>query len=795
MEKKYDPKAVEKRAAELWEAEGVFKFDPNSPNPIYSIDTPPPTVSGDIHLGHVFSYTQSEFIARYKRLRGYNLFFPFGLDNNGLPTEILIEKKFNVTPESIGGSKFVNLLRGEIPAYNQLYVEIFKSLGMSVDWSLSYETISNDVQKTAQTSFLELVAQGRAYRKNAPVIYCPKEKTALSQMELEDKKVNGKLYRIKFDESVTIATTRPELLPSCVALFISPGDERYTHLAGKSVKVPLFDNEVKVIEDKRVDPEFGTGIVMCCTFGDSTDVEWYKEYGLDLKVIINKEGNLEHPYYGAVSISEGRKKIVEDLKSHGLLLEERDIQHTVNVHERCGTEVEFIVKPQWYIKYLDLKDIFIELGRRVNWHPEYMRVRYENWVNGLKWDWGISRQRFFGVAFPVWYCAKCGKPKFAEIDDLPVDPKITKPSSKCECGSDEFAPETDVMDTWATSSLTPLINGRWKRPDSRMERIYPMNLRPQAHDIISFRAFTTIVKSYLHTNSIPWKDIMISGHGLNADGSPMHKSGKSLPAKEYIDKYGADIIRYWASSSALGLDSLFEDKVLVAGRRIIVKLWNISKLVESQCLDTIPAETSKNTLDAWILDEVNKTSEEASKKFDMFDYFGARRIIESTFWEFADDYTEFVKDRVYAGERNARYIMRLSLISILKMLHPFIPFVTEYIYQDLFRNKEHLFSRGIADAPSIQLSGWPEKFEGADMNLAQIGKSCAEAARLVRRKKSEDKMPLNAEIKTVSVPDRFREELNSTAVEELKKAIKAENINFTDSSAGDTLSITYKDKS
>ncbi len=795
MEKKYDPKTVEKRVAGLWEDEKVFKFDSNSSKPIYSIDTPPPTVSGDIHLGHVFSYTQSEFIARYKRLKGYNLFFPFGLDNNGLPTEILIEKKFNTTPEVIGGEKFVNLLRKEIPAYNQLYVEIFKSLGMSVDWSLSYETISNDVQRTAQISFLELITQGRAYRKNAPVIYCPKEKTALSQMELEDKKVNGKLYRIKFDESVVIATTRPELLPSCVALFISPEDERYKHLAGKSVKVPLFNNEIKVIEDKRVDPKFGTGIVMCCTFGDSTDVEWYKEYGLDLKVIINKEGKLEHPYYGTVSISDGRKKIVEDLEDHGLLLEEKDIQHTVNVHERCGTKVEFIVKPQWYVKYLDLKDTFIDLGRKVNWHPEYMRVRYENWVNGLKWDWGISRQRFFGVAFPVWYCAKCGKPKFAEIDNLPVDPKTMKPSSKCECGSDEFVPETDVMDTWATSSLTPLINGRWKRPDSLMEKIYPMDLRPQAHDIISFWAFTTIVKSYLHTNSIPWKDIMISGHGLNADGSPMHKSGKSLPAKEYIDKYGADVIRYWASSSALGLDSLFEDKVLVAGRRLIVKLWNISKFVELQCLDAIPTETSKNTLDAWMLDKLNKTSEETSKKFEMFDYFGAKRIIESTFWEFVNDYTEFVKDRVYAGERNARYIMRLSLIGILKMLHPFMPFVTEYIYQDLFRNKEHLFSRGIADAPSIQLSGWPEKFEGADMNLTRIGESCVEATRLIRRQKSEDKMPLNAEIKTVSIPDRFREELNSTAVEEIKKAIKAENINFTDSSAGDTLSITYGDKS
>ncbi|MDE1870429.1 MAG: class I tRNA ligase family protein, partial [Candidatus Micrarchaeota archaeon] len=343
MESRYDPNIVEGKIRKFWEDNQIYKFDLGSKKEIFSIDTPPPTVSGELHLGHAFSYSQAEFIARYKRMRGYSVFYPFGLDNNGLPTEMLIEKKFDTTAEKLGREKFVELVRKEIAAYNEKYIELWKKMGLSIDWSLLYQTISPEVQKISQKSFLELNKMGRAYRKEAPALFCPKDRTTVSQMELKDKMLKSKIIYLKFSDDVTIATTRPELLPACVAIFVGLDDPKHKHLVGKEITVPIFGNKVKVIADRRVDPEFGTGVVMCCTFGDQTDLEWYKQYNLELKMVIDEKGRMNHPYYNGIKIKEAREKIIKDLNEKGFLVSEEEIEHNVNVHDRCGTEIEFIV--------------------------------------------------------------------------------------------------------------------------------------------------------------------------------------------------------------------------------------------------------------------------------------------------------------------------------------------------------------------------------------------------------------------------------------------------------------------
>src|SRR5271157_1161579 len=529
MDSKYDHKLVENKIADFWAKDEIYKFKGKDRDRVFSIDTPPPTISGEIHLGHVMSYSQAEFIARYKRMRGFDVFYPFGLDDNGLPTELLIEKKFNTTAEFLGREKFVALVQKEIRSYVANYIQFFKSMGVSADWSLLYETISPEVQKVSQKSFLELCKMDRTYRKEAPVLYCPKCKTTVSQMELEDRSVKSKIVYVRFSDEVEIATTRAEFLPACVAIFVNPTDEKHKHLIGKKVNIPLFGQEVEVTGDEKVDPAFGTGVVMCCTFGDQTDMEWYKQYNLPLRMILDESGRMTHEFFRGMKIGEAREKVIAALKEGGYVTKEEDIEHSVNVHERCKTEIELIVKKQWYIRYLDLKGKFIELGRQVKWHPEFMIVRYENWVNGLKWDWSISRQRYFGIPFPVWYCRKCGEPKFAMEEDLPVDPLINKPEGTCaKCGGMEFDPETDVLDTWATSSLTPLINARWGLDEKYMDLIFPMSLRVQANDIISFWTFTTIVKSYLHKGTVPWDEIMVSGQGLDSKSKPMHKSAGNV---------------------------------------------------------------------------------------------------------------------------------------------------------------------------------------------------------------------------------------------------------------------------
>ncbi len=759
LQSSYNPKEIEPKWQKKWEEKGVYRFDRNSDKPVFSIDTPPPTVSGKMHLGHAFSYSQMDFIARYKRMRGYNVFYPFGTDDNGLPTERLVEKLNNVKATEMPREEFVKLCLSTLEKILPEFVQDWKNIGISADFSLYYSTIDEHCRRISQRSFIELYRAGREYRKETPFIWCPNCQTAIAQVELEDKELkssfNDIIFKVDGDKDLIISTTRPELLPACVAVFVHPEDERYSRYVGKKARVPLFNHEVEILADSRVDPEKGSGVVMCCTFGDTTDIEWFMEYNLPLKVAITRDGKMTSlaGKYEGMAIKEARQKIIEDLKEAGLLVSSKEIVHVVNVHERCGTEIEILNTKQWFIKYLDLREKFKELGREMNWYPEHMRHRYDNWIDGLKWDWCISRQRFFGVPFPVWYCKNCGEIKLAELSELPVDPLSQSPSSPCEkCGSNDFEPEKDVLDTWATSSLTPDIAIELIEDEEMRKKLYPMSLRPQAHDIISFWLFNTVVKAYLHHNSIPWENVMISGWALDPKGKKMSKSkGNVIEPQAVIEKYSADALRLWASGSKLGEDLPFQEKDLVTAQRFLTKLWNASRFALMHLQDYHGEKPEElNFIDAWILSKCYRTVEKVTDLFEEYKYSKARKTVSEFFLkDFCDNYLEMVKYRLYSSDSpedkvSAVYTLYRVLLTSLKLLAPFIPHITEEIYQAYFAERE--------PQKSIHVDSWPRLRR--DLIHPELEKKAENAVKLIaelRRFKAEKRLALNHPIKRVVI--------------------------------------------
>jgi valyl-tRNA synthetase len=517
MKNHYSFETIEKQMQEFWESEQIYKFDQHNRGEIYSIDTPPPTVSGNLHIGHIFSYTQAEMIARFRRMQGYNVFYPFGFDDNGLPTERLVERDEGIIAKNMPRSEFIEKCIYTTAKYEKQFKDMWKSLGFSVDWALQYETVSPTVRKISQELFLELAEQGKAYSKESPVLWCTECQTSIAQAELDTKDIDSTFNYVPFTvdgDIIEVATTRPELLYGCVCLFVNPTDKRYTKYIGKSACVPLYDYDVPIMTDKKVSLDKGTGAVMCATFGDSTDVEWATEYNLPYRKIILPNGYIDDsvPFIGGMKAIAARKEVIMLLSQNRLLLKSESITHTVAVHERCGKEIEIIPSRQWYIDVLSEKERLLKAANEINWYPEQMKNRYIAWVANLKWDWCISRQRYFGIPFPVWYCKNCEKVVFAGPEQLPVNPLETEYEGTCECGCSEFIPESAVLDTWATSSVTPQINERFGTP------LVPMSMRAQAHEIIRTWTFYTIVRSLYHTEKLPWKDIMISGFVLAKRG-------------------------------------------------------------------------------------------------------------------------------------------------------------------------------------------------------------------------------------------------------------------------------------
>ena len=757
--KKYDPKDIEPRIQKFWEEEKIFKFDTQSKKPTYSIDTPPPTLSGYIHMGHVLSYSQAEFVARYQRMRGKNVFYPMGFDDNGLPTERFVEKKYKVNIRKVGREEFVRLCLQETEIGGANYRNVWTTLGISVDWSLLYSTINRRCQRISQRSFIDIYNMGRMERRNEPAIWCPLCQTSLAQADVEDSEpVHSFLNTIKFSAEdggeLLIATSRPELIPSCVGLLVNPDDERYRGLVGKTAITPLFNARVPILADMKVDPEFGTGMVMVCTFGDKTDIDWWRQFDLPLKLSIKPNGTMNAnagPYEG-LTLTECRKRVLEDLKACGLLVEQKPIEHVMNVHERCGTPVEFYVTPQWFIRILDIKDDLLAQGAKLKWYPEHMKVRYDTWISGLKWDWCISRQRYFGVPFPVWYCKKCGAVALADESQLPVDPLASNPLHPCEkCGSTDFEPEKDVMDTWATSSVTPLINANWGEPDSLMEKIYPLSMRPQSHEIIRTWLFYTVIKSYLHTRSLPWYDVMISGQGLDPNGKAMHKSkGNIIEPLPIVQKYSADAVRWWAASAKLGDDLPFKEKEVVYGQKFINKLFNASRFASIHLKDYRPREADLELIDRWLLTKLNGVIRESTENFERYEYSKAKSLTEQFFWgDFCDNYLEIVKDRLYKKDENgesgraALYTVYTALLTSLKLLGPFIPHITEDIYQRMFRESE--------GAASLHISAWPEPdVAAADIEALKLGNMAVAIISSLRQYKNSRSMAQNAVLSKVT---------------------------------------------
>jgi valyl-tRNA synthetase len=751
-----DFKAIEKKWRDFWEKENIYRFDVNSDKKIFSVDTPPPTVSGEMHMGHACSYSQQDFVIRFKRMSGFNVFYPFGTDDNGLPTERLVEKKKGVKSKEMSRENFIKLCMDFLKEERPNFIQDWKNIGISCDWKVLYSTIDAHSRRISQWSFLDLYKKGRMQRRDAPSMWCPECKTGVAQVEVEDKNIDSTFNDIAFKvdtqngtsgKDLIVATTRPELLPACVAVFYHPDDKKYKKLKGKKAKVPLFNFEVPIMEDKRVDPKKGTGIVMCCTFGDQTDMEWQKAYNLEIKEAISPEGIMTSiaGKYSGMKIKEARKKIISDLKESGLLKNQKPIIHAVNVHERCGTEIEFVKSKQWFLKYLDLKKEMLKWGKELNWYPEFMRHRYDNWVKGLQWDWLVSNQRHFGISFPVWYCKDCDEVIVADEKNLPVDPIGTKPSIKScpKCGCKEFIPETDVLNTWFTSSMSPQIAVGLMDKNSQ-KKLFPMSLRPQAHEIISFWLFNTVVKSQLHYGKNPWKDAILSGF-VTLKGEKMSKSkGNIVRPQEIMEKYSSDAIRFWAASSKLGKDFDYQEKDVVTGQKFINKLMNATNFVFMN-LEDYDGKKPKNLekVDELFLDLLQSVINYTTDSFEKYDYSLSKQLIEQFFWkDFCDNYLEIVKKRIYQGnsdeKKSAQYVLYKSLLNVLKMMAPFIPFITEEIYQNYFRKNEK--------EKSIHISAWPKADDKSFQKDISVWHLLVSIISKIRQEKSNANKPMNSEI-------------------------------------------------
>ncbi len=787
LPQQYNTQEAEIKWQKYWSENNIYKFDPKSKKPTFSIDTPPPYASADhLHVGHGMHYSQFEFVARFQRMRGMNVFFPMGYDDNGLPTERYVEKKYNINKSKTTRKEFIKLCLEETGKTGKTYFNLFTRLGFSIDWGLLYHTIDNRARRVSQKSFLDLYQKGRLERTDYPAMWCTTCQTTIAQADLDNVDITSHFNDIIFKcggEDLVISTTRPEMLPACVGLFFHPDDKRYQHLIGKSAKVPLFNYEVPLLTDEAVELDKGTGLMMVCTFGDKEDVEKWHKYKLPLRVCFDEYGKMNElaGQFMGKKIKDARKEIIEELKASNLIKDQKQIIHAVNVHERCGTEIEFMKKQQWQIKVLDKKEELIRIAQKVNWHPEYMKVRYEHWVKNLQWNWGISRQRYYGVPFPVWYCKKCHSILLPSEKDLPVDPREELYKGKCSCGSNEFDPEMDVMDTWMTSSVSPEINADWGGSEE-MKNFLPMSLRPQAHDIIRTWAFYTIVKSYYHFNDIPWKNIMISGHGQDSKGQKMSKSkGNFIVAQEVIQKYSADAFRFWAASVKLGDDLPYQEKDLVTGMKFTTKLWNSSKFALMHLEDYKPSKVT-DVFDHWLLSKLHKVIQSSTESFDNYEYSRTKSEVEQFFWHtLCDFYMEIIKDRMYnasirgvEARASAQEALYQANLAVLKMMAPIMPHITEEVYQLYFAEKEK--------CASVHISSWP-KYDPKMINekAELVGDMGVDIIGTVRKYRSSQQMSMKeqlAEIVLVSEEKGFVEMIKSMEAD-LKATMQVQKISFS----------------
>ena len=829
---------------EAWQSEGVYRFDRTTERDrVYAIDTPPPTVSGSLHMGHVFSYTHTDTIARYQRMRGKSVFYPMGWDDNGLPTERRVQNYFGVRCDpsvayqpgfqppfrgdppkdhqavSISRPNFIELCEELTHQDEKVFEDLFRRLGLSVDWSYLYATIDERSRRVSQRAFLRNLARGEAYTQEAPTLWDVDFKTAVAQAELEDRERPGAYHQIRFARTdgsgdVIIDTTRPVLIAACVALVAHPDDERYQPLFGTTVRTPLYGVEVPILAHPLAQIDKGTGIAMICTFGDLTDVTWWRELDLPTRAIIGRDGRivatppsgLDSAEGGAafeqiagLYVNQAQTKVVEMLRESGAMIgEPRPITHPVKFFEKGDRPLEIVTSRQWYIRNggrgEELRRELLSRGENLTWHPDHMRHRYANWVEGLNGDWLISRQRYFGVPIPVWYPVDANgetdhdHPIVPDESMLPIDPSTDVPPGYSADQRDRpngFTGDPDVMDTWATSSLSPQIAAKWEDDADLFARVFPMDLRPQAHDIIRTWLFSTVVRSHFEHDSLPWTNAALSGWILDPDRKKMSKSkGNVVTPLDLFDKFGSDAVRYWAASARPGVDTAFSEEQMKVGRKLATKLLNASKFVLG--FGEPPADaTPTSPLDLAMLARIADTVDEATRAFDEYDYARALERTEATFWWFCDDYVELVKGRAYDahgadGAASAQISLRLALSALQRLLAPFIPFATESVWR--------WWQSG-----SVHRASWPMRAELGNTGDAGILDPIGEVLAQVRRSKTEAKTSQKTPVSLATVRASAAHcAAIESALAELTDAGSVEKWEFTadDSSSTPVVSVT-----
>ena len=766
---KYDQIALEKKWQKNWQEKKIYYFDFNSSSPSYSIDVPPRYASGPLHAGHAVHYTHIDFAARYKRMKGFNVFFPLCFDVNGIPIEERVEKKLGITRKDIDRHEFIKLCSEFAEKNIKTMTDQFNLLGESMDPSIYYQTNAEYYRRITQISFIELFHKGLIYKGKFPVNWCPRCMTAMADAEVTYTDRSTKLNTIKFyfkknppeqifkyhsigkdkkGSYVEIATTRPEMLPSCQLVAVHPTDERAPWLVDQTLIVPIFNKEVKILDDDAVDPDFGSGIVMICTVGDKEDLNWVFKYKLPIEMSINEEGKMTEicGKYQGLSIIDARTAVIEDMKKEGFLIKYEPLDQNVGVCWRCKTPIEFINAEQWFLKTTDFKNMVLEKSDEMNWFPEFMKIRLEDWVNSLEWDWVISRQRYFATPIPLWECEKCEEVVVARPEDCYLDPTIDLPYiDKCpKCGG-KLIGSQDVFDTWMDSSISPLYNTFWYRDDNKFKKLYPMSLRPQAHDIIRTWAFYTILRCSLLTEEKPFENIMMGGFILSEDGTPMHASlGNVIDPLDIIQKYGADAFRCYAASCALGEDNPFRTKDVIRGVKLLRKIWNVQQFISKIIKDEKPQNTTLIDIDKWILTKYSKLVKKSTKQMDNFDYSQTMKDVEYFLWhELADHYLEMIKSSIYENKNveSIKYTSYTVGLGILKLFSPFIPHITEEIYNDLY----HKFEK----EKSIHVSSWPEPVLIED-DKEKSGETVKEFISQVRSWKSNQGIPLNSPLNTIA---------------------------------------------
>ncbi|MCC7076255.1 MAG: valine--tRNA ligase [Acidimicrobiia bacterium] len=796
---KLDTADMEERLLRSWGELGTYKYDPSRPREeTFSIDTPPPTVSGSLHVGHVYSYTHTDLVARFQRMRGKNVFYPMGWDDNGLPTERRVQNHFNVRCEPtlpydpdfspdvkakhavpVSRQNFIELCNELVVEDEKAFKVLWSRLGLSVDWAQTYATIDDHCRRVSQAAFLDLVAKDEAYTSEAPSMYDIDFATAVAQAEIEDREVDGLEFLLRFGletgGTLPIMTTRPELLAACVAVVVHPEDERFREIVGGTAVTPGFRVHVPVHAHALADPEKGTGAVMVCTYGDVTDATWQQDLGLPTRVILGRDGRLrpvefgsrgwesddpkaaqtlydeiagKYPKQAKARIAEllaDAETAVDGTSSAPLEGEPRPIRQTVKFYEKGDRPLETIPTRQWFVRLLDKKDDLLAQGAKISWHPDFMRHRYDHWVEGLKFDWCVSRQRYFGVPVPVWYRLDArGEPDYdepilPEADTLPVDPLTHTPPGFDPAERDRpggFAGDPDIFDTWVTSSLTPQIATGWPDDPDRSARTYPMDMRPQAHEIIRTWAFYTITRAWILDGTIPWHNAVISGWVLDPDRKKMSKSkGNVVTPMGLLEQHGSDAVRYWAARARLGTDTAYDEAVFKIGRRLVTKIFNAGKLVVGRLGESGAAAGDlrlsdiTHPLDTSLLATLQELVERATRDFEAYESAAVLEAVEAWFWtHLTDNYLELSKERAYARDRSAIATWSVALSTVLRLFAPFLPYITDTVWSWWFGG----------DAETIHTAAWPGTDEFAEVATTRaVFDSAVETIGEIRRVKSE----------------------------------------------------------